>query len=143
MKPGQAITGCGCRLAVRRATADCMPWIVLKVRKKNPDGRRDEVEVQSAREARQDAAEGDQEAKQEKVAAQLEAERAILCRVFAKYPKGTTKTQVRDHCGISSRRFPTAFAAAIEAGDIVPCHVVVGNKKKPMVGYKLNHKEAA
>jgi hypothetical protein len=110
--------------------------------KKDPDGRRYEVTVQSAKEARQDAAEREQATKQEKLAAHLEAERAILCRVFAKYPKGTTKTHVRDHCGISSRRFPTVFAAAIDAGDIVPCPVKVGNKKKPLEGYKLNPKEA-
>jgi hypothetical protein len=79
-----------------------------------------------------------QEAKQ---AEQLQADIAKVCRLMAKHPSGVTKTFVRDHCGVSGRRFKDVFQSMYEAEQVVGCEVHVGNKKTPQQGYKLNSEE--
>ncbi len=100
-------------------------------------GRYWHVNVQKASEAIENAERRKEDAKTELQQKQLNEDRERVCRLLAKHPEGKSKTFIRDHCGVSSRRWPATFAAMYEADELVECEVQIGNKKLPVTGYKL------
>lgn len=112
-------------------------------RRDDPGGRQWAVTVAKASEAKHAAQQRKSEAKAEMAAEQLEIDRTAVCRVLAKHPSGTTKTAVREACGVSSRRFPTVFASMVDAGELVACEVTVSNHKTPRQGFKLGDSEVS
>jgi hypothetical protein len=105
-------------------------------------GRRWATSIQRYDEARDAAEQRKADAKSAKAEQQHEADATAICRLLAKHPQGRTKTYIRDHCGVSGRRFPLVLAAMHEAGQVIDCEVQVGNKKQPQPGFKLNSESA-
>ncbi len=68
---------------------------------------------------------------------QLERDERTVCDTLMKFPKGESKTVIRDTSGLNSKRFNPAFAAKLADGTIVPWGVQKGNHKTPHPGYKL------
>ena len=100
-------------------------------------GRYWHVDVMQAGEARQDV-EDRKEAN--RVAAreeQLESDKRKVCNTLAKFPKGESKSIVRDSSGRYSTKFNVALAALLEEGVIVPCEIIKGRRKTPIEGYRL------
>lgn len=110
---------------------------VAEGRQSDPRGRRWEVRVESATDARAAAADRKRQEKDAQAAEQLALDRSAVCKFLAQHPEGVTKTFIRDHCGVSGRRFPAVLAAMYDAGEVVTCEVTVGNKKTPQAGYRL------
>jgi hypothetical protein len=108
----------------------------------DPGGRRWEVAVDKADAARDAAAERKAQAKESDYQRLFADDRTKVCRLLAKHADGKSKTFIRDHCGVSSRRWPSVFAAMFEAGDLVECEIIVSNKKTPQPGYRLNVTES-
>lgn len=104
----------------------------------DPGGRRWDLTVNKADEAREAAQERKASAKATAAQSELEADREKVCRLLAKYPNGASKTFIRDHCGVSSRRWLATFAAMFDDEELVPCEIKVSNQKTPRAGYKLN-----
>ena len=119
-------------------------WIVEvdEGSRNDPGGRRWDVTVKSIDEARQTERQRKDDTKAGERAQKLEDDRAAICRLMAKHPAGKSKTWIRDHCGVSSGRWPGVFAAMFDAGELIECEVTVSNHKKPMPGYRLNTSEA-
>jgi hypothetical protein len=110
---------------------------VAEGRQSDSEGRQWHVRVESATDARAASADRKQQERDTRAAEQLNLDRSAVCKLLAKHPAGVTKTFIRDHCGVSGRRFPTVLAALYDAGEVVTCEVSVGNKKTPQTGYRL------
>lgn len=99
------------------------------------------VEVLSVRDAQAEAREREQDTKgktrDEDLQARIEADSQTITKTLAKFPKGETKSIIRDTSGLHTSRFNVAFGALLQAGDVVPCDVVKGNRSKPYEGYQL------
>jgi hypothetical protein len=118
---------------------------IAEGKRTDPEGRKWEVELLSASEAReraQAAAEGrkaDQAAS--KAAARLEADKTSVCRVLARFNAGETKEVIRTRAGLSGGRVSAAMAALIESGDVVSVDIQKPNRKKPYEGFTLKADE--
>jgi hypothetical protein len=112
-------------------------------RRDDPGGRRWDLTVLRAEEARDEAKTRSAEAREARAAEQLEDDRAAACRVLAKHPAGLSKSRIGELAGISNRRWPRVLAVLVDDGDFIPCDVLVSNHKEPIEGYKLNVTESA
>jgi hypothetical protein len=101
-------------------------------------GRHWAVDVTKADEARDAAQERKATAKATAAKSELDADRAKVCRFMVKHPDGLSRTFIRDHCGVSSRRWLATFSAMFDAEELLPCEIKVSNQKTPRDGYKLN-----
>jgi len=63
-----------------------------------------------------------------------------VVNAMAKFPKGESKTVIRDTSGLHSTRFNAALSALLADGVAVPCGIIKGRRKTPMGGYKLKDK---
>lgn len=112
-------------------------------RRTDPDGRRWEVDVKTAGDARADADNGRAERKAQEQAEALDRDKTAACRVLAKaLPGGLTKTAIRDGANLG-RRLDRVIDALLEGGEIKPFEVTVSNHKKPTSGYRLVGEENA
>lgn len=103
----------------------------------DPHGRRWEVSVKGAGDARADVHNERDQQREQKAVEALEADKAAVCSILAKVlPNGLTRTAIRDHAALG-RRIDRTLAALLEVKDIEPCEVVVSNHKKPHEGYRL------
>lgn len=105
--------------------------------KQDIGGRRYEVAVQSASEARKDAAEREHEAKAEKRAVQVEADRKAICNAMATLEDNQgTKSDIRTASGLGTPRFNPALASLIQDKSVTPTMITKGNNRE-YEGYKL------
>jgi hypothetical protein len=104
-------------------------------------GRRWDVAVRTCDEVRQSNQRRKDDAKAAEQQEQLNADRAAVCRLMAKYPDGQSKTFIRDHSGCG-RRWPKVLAHMFQSGELIECEVYIHNKKTPITGYRLNTSEA-
>jgi len=88
----------------------------------------DEVR-QAGREAKQEARAKVQEDK-------LDSDRRAIVFALNKFPKGETKSTIKDACGVGPPRFGRALASLIDDGTIVPVEISKGNNRK-YEGYKV------
>jgi hypothetical protein len=102
------------------------------------EGRYWHVDVHRIDEARDAAEQRRTEAKASESQRQLDDDRMAICQLLVKHPGGRSKTFIRDHCGVSGRRWPAVFAAMYQAGELIECEVTIGNKKSPQTGYRLS-----
>jgi hypothetical protein len=107
----------------------------------DPGGRRWEVELLDAAEAREAAAQRKADDKVAEKEKQLEAERKAVCRVLVKHPTGLSKTAIGTAAGIHHRHWPALFAAMLEYDEIEYVNLSVGNNNRAVEGYKLKAKE--
>jgi hypothetical protein len=109
--------------------------------RKDPGGRRWEVEILSAGDVRESEYRQRDEAKaaerETKQATKLDDSKRRILRAATKYPEGETATTLRDQAGLKQDEFRAALAALLESGDIVATDVVKPNRKTPYGGYKL------
>ncbi len=110
-------------------------------------GRRWHVDVQRADEAREEARQRKNAAQR---AAQCDQEQQKLNDDFEKVrkylrsrPQGQTKTAIGNGAKISGRRWSKVFQTMLDRGELAQCPVKVGNKKKPIEGYRLADPETA
>jgi len=102
----------------------------------DPGGRRWDVEIGRASQARRDAEERAEASKTAKAETALQADLERLCKALARHPEGMTKTALRDESGVNYRLAAT-IAEGIDRGHIVACEVLTGNHKSPKPGYRL------
>jgi hypothetical protein len=76
-------------------------------------------------------------AKKAKADATLERDKQTVTNTMAKFPKGESKTVIRDMSGLHSTRFNVALSALLTDGVAVSCDVTKGRRKTPIDGYKL------
>jgi hypothetical protein len=104
-------------------------------------GRRWDVNVAPITEARTAEQNSREEARlskaEEKRGERIDADKRKILAVAVRYPNGKSKTFFRDTAGLHSTRFAPAFAELVEAGDMVPCEIVEGNRKSPIEGYRI------
>ncbi|HBO43789.1 MAG TPA: hypothetical protein DD670_07625 [Planctomycetaceae bacterium] len=81
------------------------------------------------------AAEAKKEAQRRRA---LERDAQRLVETLVKHPAGLAKTPLRDASGLRADPFGKALAMLLDDGQVVECRVPPGgNKKTPIVGYKL------
>ncbi|MCP4549674.1 MAG: AAA family ATPase [bacterium] len=106
-----------------------------------PGSRIWDVEVVPVHEVRAESRDREQDAKQAKrdadVEARTEADAKRIVRVLAKQPHGETKSYVKDASGVQGNRLALAIAYLLESGQIVQCQVVKPNRSTPYEAYKL------
>jgi hypothetical protein len=99
--------------------------------RKDPNGRRWDVELLSPSEARREAVEAKQEAKhdreQEKRAATQNADYQKIEAILELKPDGETRSQIRILAGMNSKRFDPIFDVMIKAGEVEICETRKGN----------------
>jgi len=105
---------------------------------KDIGGRKWEVQVKQAAEARQDAQERLLEAQEETEALKLERDKERLYAALAKAGNGDTITTLRDRSGIHTRQFRKVLAMVLEEGGAVACEVV--KRGRTYEGYRLGEK---
>ena len=107
----------------------------------DPGGRRWDVVVKPAEDARNEARDREQgarEAKRDETQnARIEADSKRIVNVLVKYPAGETKRVIRDAAGLPGTRFSLALSNLLSDGDVVPCDVLKGNRETPFEGYRL------
>lgn len=107
----------------------------------DPGGRKWDVVLRSADEARSEARDRHQENQETKrtqaVEARTEADSKRIVNVLVKHPDGETKNVIRDAAGLPGSRFPVALAKLLEDGVVIPCDIMKGNRKTPFEGYRL------
>jgi hypothetical protein len=96
-------------------------------------GRRWEVKILKASEARAQAA-SDQEQQREaarsgRLETQSAADREKILRVFDTFPDGQSKTVIKQSCGVRFGRFEGAFAELVASGQLEPCTISKGNNR--------------
>jgi hypothetical protein len=105
----------------------------------DPEGRRWQVSVTSALEARDDAEQRKLDTKAQFQAGQLEGDVQAIKSVLAAMPREEgTKTDLKDQTGLYQSRFAAALAAALKAGGITQTRILKANKQT-YDGYKLHH----
>jgi hypothetical protein len=114
---------------------------IAEGRRTDPGGRRWEVFLMPASEARERATaiEEDRKARtaESKATARLDADKRRIVNALAKFPNGETGKAIRERAGMSGARFNPALAALIEDGDVIPVDIVKPNRQKPYDGYVL------
>ena len=80
---------------------------------------------------------GCQQSQEQKRQEKLERDVEKLLRAMAKHPGGETKTVLRDGAGLSGGEINAALAAALDRGEAVAVEIVKGNRKTPIMAYKL------
>ena len=107
----------------------------------DPDGRRWEIEVEDASQARQSAAQSEQERreadKQARGQKMLDQDQDTLKQVLSKLPGGDTKSGIRERTTLKSNRFNAAFASLLSDGTIESAPVQKSNKQK-YTGFRLS-----
>src|SRR5262249_49651852 len=93
------------------------------------------VDVKKAEEARQEVDDRRQAAADERRNQQLEADKDQLANVLVKYPRGETKTVIRDRSGLRTQRFNAALSGLIDDGKAEWLEITKGNGRK-YDGYK-------
>ena len=101
------------------------------------EGRKWDVSLKAVNDARKEAKNYKEEAKEAKRLSQLEDDMRAICNVMVAFPNGETKTAIRESSPLNPRRFNPAFAELISNRDIVLCNVVKSNRKSPYKGFKL------
>ena len=100
------------------------------------------VRVLRVSEARQQAAEGDQEALDAEKILQQEAttksDRAKILTAFKRFPDGETKSVIRDTAGITTKRFDPIFAELLSESVLESCQIRKDNKQT-YGGYRLEN----
>ena len=81
------------------------------------------VDVLRADDARQEVQDRKEAAKKKKRLEQFEQDKRTICDTLIKFPKGETKSVIRDAAGIGSSRFASALAELISDRDIQPCKI--------------------
>ncbi len=99
-------------------------------------GRRWEVGVITASEARECDMRSAKGSKQAKVQDQLNQDVAALMEAANRYPAGQTKNILKDEAGLSGTRANLAIASAIKSGKLVLCEVVKADRKTPREGFR-------
>jgi len=111
----------------------------------DPEGRGWDVNVlrpSEARAAARDASLASREAAaEERAAKRLEADKARVCRVLAKFPEGDTPNVLRTRAGMSGERFNAALASLLDEGGVVECSIHKQNRRDPYGAYKLAEEE--
>jgi hypothetical protein len=102
-------------------------------------GRRWQVNLQGASEARDGAEQRRADAKAQRQAEQLGADVRKLIDALAAMPdEEGTKTDLKDRTGLYQSRFAAALASALASKDIIPKRITKANGQT-YDGYKLNH----
>lgn len=113
-------------------------------RRSDPGGRRWEVEVLRADEARQAAHSAEQAAKDEarraKHQATLDADRREIVAAAVKVGGPETQARLRERVSIPHRRFPIAFASLVADGTLQPASVTRDNGHQ-YEGWKLRDEQ--
>ncbi len=100
-------------------------------------GRRWEVELSDAAEARVAATERKQQAKQQGNAERIEADRKAICEAVAALPeRAGTKRTIRDAAGLNTARFEPAFASLVRDKMVEAVTITKGNNRT-YEAYKL------
>lgn len=120
---------------------------IAEGKRTDPGGRRWQVQLMFASEARERAATAaeDRKAKdaETKAAARLDADKKRIINALAKFPNGETPKVIRERAGLSGTRFNPALAALLEDGDVVPVEIIKPNRQKPYEGYVLKRETMA
>jgi hypothetical protein len=103
----------------------------------DPEGRYWEVQIKRARDARREAENRAEEAKRTKAEEAMKQNLAKLCRTLARFPDGTTLSQLAIHAGMSTTRARPLLAELLDRGDVITCEVRTGNHRTPKEGYRL------
>jgi len=118
----------------RAGHSNLMALDVTEGRQDSQEGRRWQVDVKPASQARaesvaaeQDAREANREMKQ---ATATDRHRERIKDAFDKYPDGETKTVIRDTSGVDSKRFNPILAELLAEGHIESCEVTKANNHK-------------
>jgi hypothetical protein len=100
--------------------------------------RRWEVNVMHADEARNAVEERREVAKATAAAAKVAKAKEKIIKAMAGFPNGETQKEIRTAAGLNGGHVTRdAFAELIRDGDLAPCDIPKGNKRKPETGYKL------
>lgn len=103
----------------------------------DPAGRRWEVTIGRAADARADAADRREAERENRHGTALEKHRERLLAVMAKRPGGETASLLRDMAGLRTGEFKVALASLLEDGSAETCEVVRQNRKAPYEGYRI------
>jgi DnaB helicase-like protein/AAA domain-containing protein len=118
-------------------------WAMDVIEGTNHDiaGRKWDVTLTGAAEARDRAARRKADEKERAKAAQednqMATDRKNVCDILAKYPAGLTKTKMMELAGIHQRRRDKVLATMLNEGDINGTDVITGNQNTPIAGFKL------
>ena len=106
-----------------------------------PGGRRWDISVQRADEARDAAKQRKADSKAKAQAAnseqQVAEDKNAIVRLMNRNADGLTQNKIKELCGVPYRRMLAAFRELCDDGSLVDCRVKVGNKIKPQPGYRL------
>jgi len=105
--------------------------------RKTPGGRFWQVNVMRSDEARQQVEDRREAGKETSRQERLGRDKRTVCNTLAKFPKGESKTVIRDATGLHSTRFNAALGELLANGTAVPCEIVKGRRKTPIEGYML------
>ena len=105
------------------------------------EGRRWDVAVMRASEARQEQSDAKEKVKQAKKDAETESVKKMILSAVAKYPEGETKKVVRDRLGMSGVRFNRPWLELLDYQELVPVTVVKANNRT-YEAYKLADEES-
>jgi hypothetical protein len=105
--------------------------------RETPGGRFWQVDVLRADEARQQVEDRREDQKETTRRERLERDMRAVCNTMAKFPRGESKTVIRDATGLHSTRFNAALGVLLADGAVVSCEVVKGRRTTPIEGYKL------
>lgn len=101
--------------------------------RQDPSGRRWDVEVLKASEARGDAIEQQQQQrdanKDAKATAKMTADRNRVTKGLKVKPDGDTRRSLRERIGMTNERLTLVLENLIESGDVVTCDVQIPNRK--------------
>jgi hypothetical protein len=115
---------------------------VTEGRQEDDGGRRWEVEVKSAAQARAEVAESGDAERDERAAKKLdakrEAARLTIREAMETFPDGETQTEIRKAAGLSGGTFGPAFAAMQRDGEIVKAGKIQKSNGQKYDSFRLN-----
>jgi hypothetical protein len=95
------------------------------------DGRRWDVAISNATEARQQSEKRRADRKEQEQAERLEADRKAVCEAMAGMPERTgTKTDIKTASAIHESRFRPAFASLVRDKAIIQTTITKGNNRE-------------
>jgi hypothetical protein len=112
--------------------------------RKDPGGRRFDLEVIKAGEARAEAATAGDEAKEARRVArkqeEVSSDREVILAQVQKTDQPETMTYFRDRCGLSGPRFGRAWASLLDDDAVVDFGTIIKGNNQPLDGYCLKEK---
>jgi hypothetical protein len=111
---------------------------VVEGKRTDPEGRRWQAEVLPASEGNKQDEEQREAQREARHAERVQRAKEKIIKAMARHPNGDSQKAIRITAGLDGGQVTRdAFSALISDGDLVPCQIQKGNRRKPEDGFKL------